>query len=88
MFIVDADPNRLGNGDLAIRTDNGLPGSGRLAALVYARNSADLTRQYAEVIAAALNAAFCPSMTDLMLSPEQIDSFMEANQLPADTGAA
>jgi len=74
MHKVDDDPNRLGNGDLAIRTDNGT-----LVALVYARADSATTRRYAEVIASALNAAFCPTMTDLMVAAESISDWLAEN---------
>lgn len=76
-FDVDADPNNLGNGDLAIRTDKG-----RLVALVYARQSAEETTLYAQVIAEALRAAFAPGHTDLMVSPEELDVWLDKNPLP------
>lgn len=75
-FYVAADPNQLGNGDLAIRTDKG-----RLVALVYAQKD---TQVVAEVIAEALRAAFAPGHTDLMVSPEELDAWLEANPLPPE----
>lgn len=72
MFVIDTqDLNGSGNGDLVIRTDKGT-----LVALVYAHErSAD----YAGAIINALNAAFSPSHTDLMLSPEEINEWLEKN---------
>jgi hypothetical protein len=52
-----------------------------LVALVYAHERAT---ERAAVIAAALNAAFSPSMTDLMVSPESLDAWLEANPLPEE----
>lgn len=77
MFIVADDPTNNGNGDLAVRTDKG-----RLVALIYAMGMRDDTHRYAEVVAAALNAAFNPSMTDMMVSPESLDDFLQKNPLP------
>lgn len=76
-FNVDADPNNIGNGDLAIRTDKG-----RLVALVYARQSSEETTLYAQVIAEALRAVFTPGHTDLMVSPEELDVWLDKNPLP------
>ena len=75
-FQVSGDPTAQQNGDIAIRTSNG-----RLVALVYA--SGDKTANYATAIAAALNAAFSPGMTDMMLTPEQMDAWLEQNP-PSD----
>jgi hypothetical protein len=80
MFVVDKkDLNGTGNGDVCVRTDKGT-----LVALIYARNPPEPNIEYAEVVAAALNAAFRPSHTDLLISPESLDVFMEANPLPLD----
>ncbi|MGZ2449628.1 hypothetical protein ACVIRO_002382 [Rhizobium ruizarguesonis] len=76
-YVVSEDPNNLGNGDVSIRTDNGT-----LIALVYSRIDDGRTRTVANVIAAALNAAFCPGHTDMMVTPESLDEFMAANPLP------
>lgn len=75
MFVIDKnDLNGTGNGDVCIRTDKGT-----LVALIFAGSQ---TMARASVVAAALNAAFSPSMTDLMVDPESLDAFMEANPLP------
>lgn len=64
MFVIDKkDANGTGNGDFCVRTDKGA-----LAALVY---SCGNTEERAHVIAAALNAAFSPSMTDMMVEPSE-----------------
>lgn len=76
MFMVAADPTVQQNGDLAIRSDKG-----RLVALVYAMGMESDTKRYAQVIAAALNAAFSPSHTDMMVTPDQLDTWLEANPL-------
>lgn len=73
-YRVCTHPEGTGNGDIAIKTDNG-----QLVALVYASKRTD---EFAEVIASALNAAFAPSMTDLMVTPEGLDAFLAANPLP------
>lgn len=79
-FSVDHnDPNQTGNGDIAIRGKNN-----QLVALVYAQTDKDTTRYYAEVIAEALWAAFAPRHTDLMVTPEQLDAWLEQNPLPND----
>lgn len=75
-FIVAADPNQLGNGDLAIRTDKG-----RLVALVYAQKDAQAV---AGVIAEALCAAFAPGHTDMMVDPDTLDVWLAQNPLPND----
>lgn len=76
-FVVDAaDLNGTGNGDVCIRTDKGT-----LVALVYASDGAS---DRANVIAEALNAAFAPGHTDLMVSPEELDDWLEKNPPPAD----
>lgn len=79
MFIVDNDPNKNGNGDICIRTDKG-----RLVALIYARRPPEPETHVANVIAAALNSAFSPSHTDMMVTTEQLDRFLEQNLLPDD----
>jgi len=79
MFKVDSDPNKLGNGDLAIISEKG-----RLVALVYAMSGAVKTKEYATVIAHSLNSAFLPSMSDMMVDPELLDSFLERNPLPKE----
>lgn len=71
MFVVAEEAYGIGNGDLTVRTDKG-----RLVAVVYARPTPAETKAYAEVMANALNAAFSPSMTDLMVTPEQIESYL------------
>lgn len=82
MFVADLnDPNNIGNGDVCVRTDKGT-----LVALVYA---CDRSSEYAATIANSLNAAFSPSMTDLMLSPEDIEEWLDKNPpgdpaLPSD----
>ena len=76
MFCVADDPNNLGNGDLAIRSDKG-----RLAVLIYARQSKEETVRYAQVVAEALNSAFSPRHTDLMIPPEEISAYLAA-ELP------
>lgn len=80
-FVVDGDPHNVRNGDMCVRTDKG-----KLVALVYARTPPTPNVEFAQVIADALNAAFAPSHTDLMASPEAIDAWLAANQLPADEG--
>lgn len=79
MFVITGDETAQRNGDLAIRSDKG-----RLAAIVYSRGLESETRNYANVICDALNAAFAPGHTDLMISPEALDDFMEWNPLPPD----
>lgn len=74
MFVADcSDLNGSGNGDICIRTDKGT-----LVALVYAQHV-----HTAGTILAALNAAYAPGHTDLMISPEALDAWLEANPLPA-----
>lgn len=63
MFVVSNDPNGIGNGDVSIRTEKGA-----LVVLVYASHA-----DKAGIIASALNAAFSPSHTDLMVAPELMD---------------
>lgn len=71
-FVVDSkDLNGTGNGDVCVRTDKDT-----LVAIVFAHDRAG---EYASVIAGALNAAFSPSHTDMMLSPEDIDAWLDAN---------
>ena len=77
MFVVAGDITPQRNGDIAIRSDKG-----RLVALIYAMGMAGDSLRYAEVVCAALNAAFAPGHTDLMISPEALDEFMERNPLP------
>lgn len=74
--ICKPHPEGTGNGDIAIKTDNGT-----LVALVYARARSE---DFAETIVSALNSAFSPSMTDMMVPPEDLDAFLEANPLPND----
>lgn len=80
MFVVDKnDLNGTGNGDVCVRTDKGM-----LVALIYAKKPPAPNVEYAGIVAAALNAAFRPLHTDLMVDPESLDAFMEANPLPSD----
>lgn len=74
MFVVAKDPTDLGNGDLAVRTDKGT-----LVALIYAQFGDRRTEDVASVVAAALNAAFAPSHTDMMVTPAQLDAWLETN---------
>lgn len=74
MFVVTGDETSQQNGDIAIRSDKG-----RLVALVYAMGLASDTRDYANVVCDALNAAFFPGHTDLMISPEVLDEWLEQN---------
>jgi len=78
MFVIDKkDANGTGNGDICVRTDRG-----SLAALVY---SCGNTEERAHVVAAALNAAFSPSMTDMMVEPSE--EWWAANPHPTHEGA-
>lgn len=78
MFVIDpTDLSGAGNGDVCIRTDKGT-----LVALVYAEKPLAPATARAEVVVAALNAAFAPSHTDLTISPEGLDDFMARNPLP------
>lgn len=79
MFVIIGDETPQRNGDLAIRSDKG-----RLAAIVYSRGLESETRNYANVICNALNTAFSPGHTDLMVSPECLDAWMDQNPLPLD----
>lgn len=81
-FVIADDPNDVRNGDVCIKTDKG-----RLVALIYARQPPEPNLEYARVVNAALNAAFAPGHTDLMVSPEALDAFMAANPLPDDEPA-
>jgi hypothetical protein len=74
-FVLGPEVNGTGNGDVSVRTHPG----GVLVALIYARSDAEETRRYAEVACCALNAAFRPSMTDMMVTPEQLDAWLEQN---------
>ena len=56
-----------------------------LVALVYAH---DRSADYAGAIVNVLNAAFSPSHTDLMLSPEEIDEWLEKNDSLASNSTA
>jgi len=79
IYSVSEDPNKIGNGDVSIVTDNGT-----LVALVYAQHQRNKTAEIAAIIANALNAAFAPSMTDLMVEPKNLDDFVRNNPLPSD----
>ena len=76
-FHVAGDQTPQQNGDIAIKSDKG-----RLVCLVYAMGMQSDTERYAEVVAAALNAAFAPGHTDLMVDPDGIEAWLEANPLP------
>lgn len=76
-FFVAGDQTQQQNGDLSVRSDKG-----RLVCLVYAMGMESDTLAYAQVIAAALNAAYSPSMTDMMVTPESLDAFLEENPPP------
>lgn len=78
-FVVAPDPNQIGNGDLAVRTDKG-----RLVALVYAQQDMAATERFAQVVASALCSAFAPTMTDMMVPPGSLDAWLEQNPLPPD----
>jgi hypothetical protein len=78
MFVVDKNEfNGTGNGDVCVRTDKGT-----LVALIYARTPREPNTEYADVVAAALNVAFCPAYTDLMVTPESLDAYLDANPPP------
>lgn len=77
-FLVAGDLTPQQNGDLAIKSDKG-----RLVCLVYAMGAQSDTLRYAQVVAEALNAAFAPGHTDLMVDPDNLEAWLEANPLPA-----
>jgi hypothetical protein len=79
MYVLDTDPNKLGNGDICIRTDKGT-----LVALIYSRFPPHENTRVAQIMVDALNSTFFPSHTDLMVSPESIGKWLEENPLPED----
>jgi hypothetical protein len=78
-YVIAPDPNDVRNGDVCIRTKKG-----RLVALIYARTPPKADMEVAQVVCEALNAAFSPSHTDMMVAPESLDAFLAANPLPEE----